>query len=76
MAKAARRATKVTIDQALLDEAKGLGINISRAAEAGIKSAVRAEKERLWQVENADAIASYNRYIDENGLPLAKYRMF
>jgi antitoxin CcdA len=44
MAKAARRATKVTIDQALLDEAKGLGINISRAAEAGIKSAVRAEK--------------------------------
>lgn len=76
MAHAVRRATNVTIDQALLDEAKGLGLNISRAAEAGIETAVRAEKERLWQIENAEAIASYNRYIDENGLPLAEYRPF
>ena len=76
VANAVRRATKVTIDQALLDEAKSLGLNISRAAEAGITSAVRAEKERLWQVENAEAIASSNRYIEEIGLPLAKYRVF
>jgi antitoxin CcdA len=76
MANAVRRATNLTIDQTLLDEAKGLGLNISRAAETGIETAVRAEKERLWQVENAEAIASYNRYIDENGLPLAEYRPF
>mgnify|MGYP003580450436 CR=1 FL=1 len=76
MTNAVRRATNVTIDQTLLDEAKGLGLNISRAAETGIETAVRAEKERLWQVENAEAIASYNRYIDENGLPLAEYRPF
>lgn len=76
MANAVRRATNVTIDQTLLDEAKGLGLNISRAAETGIETAVRAEKERLWQVENAEAIQSSNDYVEKNGLPLAKYRVF
>ncbi|GLQ10243.1 hypothetical protein GCM10007913_21750 [Devosia yakushimensis] len=76
MAHAVRRATNVTIDQALLDEAKGLGLNISRAAEAGIETAVRAEKERLWQVENAEAIQSSNNYVEKYALPLAKYRVF
>jgi post-segregation antitoxin (ccd killing protein) len=52
MANTARRATNVTIDQTLFDEAKGLGLNISRAAESGIETAVRAEKERLWQSKN------------------------
>ncbi len=76
MANAVRRATNVTIDQTLLDEAKGLGLNISRAAETGIETAVRAEKERLWQVENAEAIQSSNDYVEKYGLPLAKYRVF
>lgn len=76
MTKATKQTTKVMIDQSLLDEAKSLGLNISRAAETGIEAAVRAEKERVWLAENAEAIASYNRYIDENGLPLAKYRVF
>ncbi|UXN70077.1 type II toxin-antitoxin system CcdA family antitoxin [Devosia neptuniae] len=76
MASAVRRATNVTINQTLLDEAKGLGLNISRAAETGIETAVRAEKERLWQVENAEAIQSSNDYVEKYGLPLAKYRVF
>ncbi|MFK4812560.1 type II toxin-antitoxin system CcdA family antitoxin [Devosia sp. ZW T5_3] len=76
MANAVRRATNVTIDQTLLDEAKGLGLNISRAAETGIETAVRAEKERLWQVENTEAIQSSNDYVEKYGLPLAKYRVF
>lgn len=76
MTNAVRRPTNVTISQALLDEAKGLGLNISRAAEAGIDMAVRAEKERLWQVENAEAIKSSNDYVEKYGLPLAKYRVF
>ena len=36
MTNAVRRPTNVTISQTLLDEAKGLGLNISRAAETGI----------------------------------------
>lgn len=76
MTNAARRATNLTIDAALLEEAKALNLNLSKAAEGGIAEAVKREKARQWQVENAEAIASYNRYIEENGLPLEKYRPF
>ena len=36
----------------------------------------RAETERKWQIENAEAIQSMNEWVEKNGLPLAKYRLF
>jgi antitoxin CcdA len=72
----ARKATNLTLDAALLAEAKALSVNVSRAAETGIAAAVRAEKERLWLEENREALESSNAYVKEHGLPLAKYRMF
>ncbi|MEO4000876.1 type II toxin-antitoxin system CcdA family antitoxin [Mesorhizobium sp. CAU 1732] len=71
-----RKAANLSIDATLLAEAKTLSVNISRAAEEGIASAVRAEKERLWKIENREALESWNAYVDEHGLPLAKYRQF
>ncbi|MCO6386705.1 type II toxin-antitoxin system CcdA family antitoxin [Aliihoeflea sp. 40Bstr573] len=73
---AARKPTNLTLDAALLAEAKELSVNVSRAAENGIAEAVRAEKERLWLEENREALESWKAWVDENGLPLAKYRMF
>ena len=64
-----RRATSMTLDAALLDEARALGVNLSRAAEEGILAQVRAERARRWNEENADAIADYNKWIEENGIP-------
>jgi antitoxin CcdA len=64
-----RRSTNVSIDAALLDEAKALDLNLSRAGEAGIRAAVKAEKERRWLEENAMAIEYANRWVAENGLP-------
>jgi antitoxin CcdA len=60
----------------LIEEAKALGINMSRAAEQGIAKAISAEKTRRWQEENKEAIESSNEYVKRNGLPLAKYRLF
>lgn len=71
-----RKAANLSIDVDLLAEAKALSVNISRAAEAGIAEAVRAEKERLWKEENREALESSNRWVEEHGLPLAKYRQF
>lgn len=71
-----RKAANLSIDSALLSEAKSLSVNVSRAAEAGIADAVRKEKERLWKEENREALESSNRWVEENGLPLAKYRQF
>ena len=71
-----RRSTSLTLDRALLDQAKELGVNISRAAEAGVAAAVKAERARRWKVDNAEAVAAYNKWIEENGIPTASVRLF
>ncbi len=74
--KPARRPTNLSLDSALLNEAKALGINISRSAEAGIEEAVKLHKQEKWLKENAKALASSNAYVEANGLPLARHRQF
>ena len=34
----------------------------------------RATREKQWLAENKEAIADYNRWIEENGLPFDEYR--
>ncbi|MEI9424720.1 type II toxin-antitoxin system CcdA family antitoxin [Mesorhizobium sp. Cs1299R1N1] len=74
--KSQRKSVNTSIDAQLIEDAKALGINISRAAAAGIAKAIAAEKTRRWQEENKEAIESSNAYVERNGLPLAKYRLF
>lgn len=74
MSNALRRAANLSIDGALMDEAKAMNINLSRAAEVGIARAVAAEKARRWSEENADVVRGTNEYIAKHGLPLQKYR--
>ncbi|WP_192385252.1 type II toxin-antitoxin system CcdA family antitoxin [Mesorhizobium silamurunense] len=75
-AKPQRKSVNTSIDSRLIEEAKALGINMSRAAEQGIAKAISAEKTRRWQEENKEALESSNDYVKRNGLPLAKYRLF
>jgi post-segregation antitoxin (ccd killing protein) len=35
-----------------------------------------SEQGRKWLEENAEAIKSINEWVEKNGLPLEKYRMF
>jgi antitoxin CcdA len=76
MSQLARKSANLSLDSNLVSQARDLKINISRAAEDGIKSAVKAEQERLWRLENAEAIRLENEYVEKHGLPLAKYRQF
>lgn len=76
MTATARKSTSMTIDPALLGAARELGINISRAAEAGVAQAVQAARAARWQAENQAAISQYNDLIDRDGVPLAEYRKF
>lgn len=71
-----RRATNISLDPKLVEEARELGINVSQACELGLAKANKVERERRWREEHADAIASSNAYVEKHGLPLAKYRMF
>ena len=71
-----KRPTNVSLSASLVDEARALGINISQACEEGLRAATKAERDRLWLEENAEAIRSHNDYVAKFGLPLARYRMF
>ena len=71
-----RRPTNVSIDARLVADAKALGINVSRASEEGLARELKAERERRWLEENREAIAAYNEWVDNNELPLARYRRF
>ncbi|TRC92389.1 post-segregation antitoxin CcdA [Mesorhizobium sp. WSM4303] len=73
---AIRQPANLSIDSNLMREAKGLDVNVSRAAEAGIAEAVAAEKTRLWKLENRATMDAWNSYIDKNGIPLEEYRQF
>ena len=71
-----RKSANLTIDAQLVDEAKALKVNLSRAAQDGIARAIAKEKAKQWQEENAEAIRSSNEYVEKYGLPLEKYRLF
>ena len=72
----ARKPTNMTLDTALLAEARSLGVNLSQAAEAGVRRAVAEAKAIAWQREHAEALASSNAWVDAQGLPLDQHRQF
>jgi antitoxin CcdA len=71
-----RRATNVTLPEALVAQAKDLKVNISQACEAGLAAQVKAAREKKWLEENREAIECYNKYVEENGLTLERFRTF
>ncbi len=75
-ARAAKKATNVSLAEILVAEAKALHINVSQAAEAGLARAVAEKRAQLWLRENREAIDSSNEYVDKHGLPLQRFKMF
>jgi antitoxin CcdA len=71
-----KKPTNLTLDQSLLSEARSFGVNLSQAAEAGLRQAVREAKATAWKRENAAALKSSNAWVEQHGLPLAKHRPF
>lgn len=60
----------------LLAEARALGLDPEAIGTRAVAEAIRTEKARRWLEENREAIEAHNRWVEEHGLPLAKYRMF
>jgi antitoxin CcdA len=72
----ARKPLNVSLEASLVVQARELGVNLSRAAETGIRKAVQSAKAEQWQRENAAAIDAYNAWMEVNELPLRQYRDF
>jgi antitoxin CcdA len=70
------RTKSVNLNEHLALGAKFLGVDISKAAETEIAQAIKRRKEEEWLVENRPALDSCNAYVQKNGLPLARYRLF
>jgi antitoxin CcdA len=71
-----RKATNITLPAEVHEQAKALGINLSRACEQALRAAIRAEQERRWAIEHAAFIEAHNAFVEKNGLPLDEHRMF
>ncbi|WP_323761884.1 type II toxin-antitoxin system CcdA family antitoxin [Maricaulis sp.] len=65
-----RKRTNLTVREDVMAEAKALGLNTSRAAEAGIEAAIREEKGRRWLEENREGIKAHNERIAREGMLL------
>ena len=71
-----RRPTNVSLDRALVEEAKSLGINLSQACERGIADQLAKTRADRWLDENRASLASSNDLVEARGLPLAGHRQF
>lgn len=71
-----RKATNISLDAGLLEEARALDINISRACERGLAEQIAEVRAGQWRRDNAEALASSNRHVEEQCLPLAHLRRF
>ena len=76
MAAATKVRTTVTLDPTLLSEARSLGINVSNILEGSLRDAVKSARAKAWLTDNRRALESWGAWVEENGLPLAKYRQF
>lgn len=72
----AKKPTNLSIDSSLISSAKDLGINLSRAAETGIRNEIAEARSKLWKEQNKEALTSSNEYVERHGLPLEKLRQF
>lgn len=75
-ASAPKRATNVSLNSDLLEQAKALGINVSRACKRGLAEQIVELRDKRWLEENRAALESSNAYVEANGLPLAKHRPY
>jgi antitoxin CcdA len=68
--------TNVSLDAALVAEARELGVNISKASVEGLEVAVAKARREQWLRENKTALDSWNAYVESHGLPLGGLRQF
>lgn len=71
-----RRATNVTLPEQLVERARALDVNLSKACEEGLAQAVVAAEKAQWKRENASWIAAHRHWVEHNELPLDRYRLF
>jgi len=63
-----KKAANLSVDVDLLQQAKELKINLSQTFEEALRQKIRAHEGEKWREENREALKSYNRWVEKNGL--------
>lgn len=71
-----RRATNVSLPENAVAEAKARGINVSKACEAGLMAQLEATRIEQWKRDNQNWIDAHREWVENNPLPLERYRLF
>lgn len=69
--KSKRRGVNLTIREDVMEAAKALDLNASRAAEAGILEAIRQARTEAWRQDNRTAIEAHNARVASEGVLLS-----
>ena len=71
-----KRATNISLSVDVYNEAKALGINLSQTCERFLQQAIKEERARRWEEENAQFIKAYNKTLEAEGFTLAEWCSF
>ena len=63
-----KKATNVSVNAVLLQQAKAFNINLSNTLEQALIAKIKQLQADTWQLDNKMAIDSYNRHIEQNGV--------
>jgi antitoxin CcdA len=65
---APKKPTNLSINSDLLKKARELDINLSAALEQVLTDQLKAKQAQQWLEQHKNAIAAYNKSVDENGV--------
>lgn len=71
-----KRPVNLSINARTVDLAKELGMNLSQTVDSFLTAEVQRRYWERWNDDNKDAIDAYNARVEQEGLPLARYRGF
>jgi antitoxin CcdA len=69
------KSTRRMIESEVRAEAARFGVAHDDDLET-LRAALKRELDRRWQEDNRDWAEAVNRWVEKNGLPLEKYRLF
>ena len=72
----AKRKVTMSISADVIETAKAHGLNVSAVSEEALRKAGAEARRAVWLEENHEALAERDAWIEKNGLPLEKYRLF
>jgi antitoxin CcdA len=62
-----KKAVNLSVDAALLREARDQDINLSATLERALEDALRAHRRERWLADNKQGIAAYNEQVEAYG---------